>query len=142
MIDAPDLLPLLDGRSYLAVPADAAGALADLLDVDLVSEAISGAVTSEGEPRPVPDAIRELLPECPDTYIEHDELILDDGVEVVVAGDRRRAARLDVRRHGRALAWVAGDAGTADTSSRRCWSSRSSAERTGRGDVLRVADYE
>jgi hypothetical protein len=106
VIDAPDLLPLLDGRSYLAVPADAAGPLADLLDIDLVSEAISGAVSSEGQPQPVPDVIRQLLPECPDTYIEHDELILDDGVEVSwrVIDGVPHASTFDGM--ARALAWV------------------------------------
>ncbi|HWG26294.1 sacsin N-terminal ATP-binding-like domain-containing protein [Actinospica sp.] len=108
VIDAPDLLPLLDGRVYLAVPPDAAAALADLLDLDLVSEAITGAVTSEGEPRPVPDAVRELLPECPDTYFEHDELILDDTVEVAwrVVDGVPHASTFDGM--ARALAWVAG----------------------------------
>jgi hypothetical protein len=106
VIDAPDLLPLLDGRSYLAVPADAAAPLADLLDIDLVSEAISGAVSSEGQPQPVPDVIRQLLPECPDTYIEHDELILDDGVEVSwrVIDGVPHASTFDGM--ARALAWV------------------------------------
>jgi hypothetical protein len=106
VIDAPDLLPLLDGRSYLAVPADAANPLADLLDIDLVSEAISGAVSSEGQPQPVPDVIRQMLPDCPDTYIEHDELILDDGVEVSwrVIDGVPHASTFDGM--ARALAWV------------------------------------
>jgi hypothetical protein len=106
VIDAPDLLPLLDGRSYLAVPADAAAPLADLLDIDLVSEAISGAVSSEGQPQPVPDVIRQLLPECPDTYIEHDELILDDDIEVSwrVIDGVPHASTFDGM--ARALAWV------------------------------------
>ena len=108
VIDAPDLLPLLDGRPYLAVPAHSAAPLADLLEIDLVSEAIPGAVTSEGQPQPVPDAVRDLLPDCPDTYIEHDELILDDDFEVAwrVVDGVPHASTFDGM--ARALAWVAG----------------------------------
>ncbi|HEX4789238.1 MAG TPA: hypothetical protein VH372_12295 [Actinospica sp.] len=108
VIDAPDLLPLLDGRPYLAVPAHSAAPLADLLELDLVSEAIAGRVTSEGQPQPVPAAVRELLPEGPDTYIEHDELILDDAYEVAwrVIDGVAHASTFDGM--ARALAWAAG----------------------------------
>ncbi|HET9171757.1 MAG TPA: hypothetical protein VFN97_20125 [Actinospica sp.] len=106
VIDAPDLMPLLDGRAYIVIPARAAGPLADLLDVDLVTEAIPGAVTSEGQPQPVPAEIRALLPACPDTYIEHDELILDDTHEVAwrVADGVPHASTFDGM--ARALAWA------------------------------------
>lgn len=108
VIDAPDLVPLLDARPYLPVPPHCAAQLADLLELDLVSEAFTGAVTSEGEPRPVPDAVRELLPNCPETYIEHDELILDDSYEVAwrVVDGMAHASTFDGM--ARALAWVAG----------------------------------
>jgi hypothetical protein len=108
VIDAPDLLPLLDGRPYLAVPAHCAARLADLLEIDLVSEAFVGAVTSEGEPLPVPEAVRALLPDGPETYIEHDELILDDTYEVAwrVVDGTAHASTFDGM--ARALAWVAG----------------------------------
>ena len=108
VIDAPDLLPLLDGRAYLPVPPHSAAPLADLLEINLVSEAIAGAVTSEGEPQPVPDEVRALLPACPDTYIEHDELILDDEFEVAwrVVDGVAHASTFDGM--ARALAWVAG----------------------------------
>jgi hypothetical protein len=108
VIDAPDLMPLLDGRAYIVVPAHAAGPLADLLDLDLVSEAIPGAVTSEGQEQTVPDEIRALLPACPGTYIEHDELILDDAFEVAwrVIDGVPHASTFDGM--ARALAWVAG----------------------------------
>jgi hypothetical protein len=108
VIDAPDLMPLLDGRAYIVVPARAAAALADLLELDLVSEAIPGAVSSEGQPQPVPAEIRALLPECPETYIEHDELILDDEFEVAwrVVDGVPHASTFDGM--ARALAWVCG----------------------------------
>jgi hypothetical protein len=108
VVDAPDLLPLLDGRPCLAVPLDCAAPLADLLELDLVSEAVTGAVTSEGQPQQVPEAVRELLPDCPDTYIEHDELILDDTHEVAwrVVDGVAHASTFDGM--ARALAWAAG----------------------------------
>lgn len=108
VIDAPDLMPLLDGRAYIVVPARAAAPLADVLDLDLVSEAIPGAVTSEGQPQPVPEEIRALLPECPDTYVEHDELILDGSHEVAwrVLDGVPHASTFDGM--ARALAWVCG----------------------------------
>jgi hypothetical protein len=108
VLDAPDLLPLLDGRPCLAVPADCAGPLADLLELDLAGETVVGAVTSVGEPQPVPEAVRELLPECPDTYMEHDELILDDAREVFwrVVDGVAHASTFDGM--ARALAWAAG----------------------------------
>lgn len=108
VIDAPDLLPLVGDRPYLAVPAHCAVRLADLLDLDLVSEAITGAVTSVGEEQPVPDVVRELMPESPETYVEHDELILDDEDEVFwrVVDGVAHASTFDGI--ARALAWAAG----------------------------------
>lgn len=108
VIDAPDLLPLLDGRPCLAVPARAATRVADVLELDLVSEAIAGEVTSEGQEQPVPEVIRELLPTCPATYIEHDELILDDEYEVAwrVVDGVAHASTFDGM--ARALAWASG----------------------------------
>ena len=108
VIDAPDLLPLLDGRPYLAVPPRTATALADLLDLDLASEAIPGEVTSEGQEQPVPEVVRQLLPNCPETYVEHEELILDGVHEVAwrVIDGVAHASTFDGM--ARALAWAAG----------------------------------
>jgi hypothetical protein len=108
VIDAPDLVPLLDGRPYLALPLDSAPALADLLELDLVSEAIPGAVTSQGQEQQVPEEIRQLLPGSPDTYIEHEELILDGAHEVAwrVIDGVAHASTFDGM--ARALAWAAG----------------------------------
>ena len=108
VIDAPDLLPLLESRPYLVVPGRSAAALADLLEIDLVSEVIAGEVTSVGEEQSVPEEIRELLPACPATYIEHEELILDDTHEVAwrVVGEVAHASTFDGM--ARALAWAGG----------------------------------
>ena len=108
VIDAPDLLPLLEARPYLVIPGRSAAPLADLLELDLVSEVISGEVTSEGEEQPVPEEIRELLPACPATYIEHDELLLDGTHEVAwrVIDGVAHASTFDGM--ARALAWAGG----------------------------------
>jgi hypothetical protein len=108
VIDALDLLPLVADRPYIVVPVRCAVPLADLLDLDLVSEAITGAVTSAGQERPVPDVVLDLLPESPDTYMEHDELILDEEDEVPwrVIDGVAHASTFDGM--ARALAWAAG----------------------------------
>lgn len=108
VLDAPDLLPLVADRPYLAVPTRQAEPLADLLDLDLASELVRGAVTSEGEPQPVPDAVRQLLPQTAGTYLEHDALLLDDAVEVEwrVVDGVVHASTFDGL--ARALAWAAG----------------------------------
>jgi hypothetical protein len=108
VIDAPDLLPLLESRPYLVVPARSAPLLADLFEIDLVSEVIPGEVTSEGREQPVPEEIRELLPACPATYVEHEELLLDGGHEVAwrVLDGVAHASTFDGM--ARALAWAGG----------------------------------
>lgn len=108
VIDAPDLLPLLEGRACLPVPPRNAERLADLLDLSLASELVAGRVTSEGERQDVPEVVRQLLPQAPETYLEHEELILDDDLETdwrVVDGEVH-AATFDGL--ARALAWAAG----------------------------------
>ncbi len=108
VIDAPDLLPLLGDRPYLPASPGDAERLADLLDLSLVSELFAGRVTSEGEREEVPDVVLRLLPDAPETYVEHEELILDDEFETdwrVVDGEVH-ASTFDGL--ARALAWAAG----------------------------------
>ncbi|MGH6657416.1 MAG: sacsin N-terminal ATP-binding-like domain-containing protein, partial [Actinocrinis sp.] len=108
VVDAPDLLALLGDRPYLPVGPRDAERLADLLDLALASELVAGRVTSEGESQPVPDVILDLVPEAPDSYFEHEELLLDDGIETdwrVVDGEVH-ASTFDGL--ARALAWAAG----------------------------------
>ncbi|HEV3170548.1 MAG TPA: hypothetical protein VGZ32_09420 [Actinocrinis sp.] len=108
VLDAPDLLPLFVDRPVIVVPHRFAATLADLLDVDLASEAVEGRVTSEGEPEEVPEVVRDLMPWVPETYVEHDELVLDDEVEVQwrVQDGVVHASTFDGL--ARALAWAAG----------------------------------
>lgn len=78
VLDAPDLLPLLD-CALVVGPWPYAGRLADLLDLPRASEEVAGAVAGDGHQRTVPDAIR--LPDGPETYRAHDRLTAD-GVAV------------------------------------------------------------
>ncbi|SCK07203.1 sacsin N-terminal ATP-binding-like domain-containing protein [Streptomyces sp. WMMB 322] len=79
--DAPDLMPLAEGRALLPVAPRDAAALAAVLDVPRLSEEIPGridtAASGEGTERDVPEAVRVLLPGAPRTYREHDELVVD-----------------------------------------------------------------
>ena len=79
--DAPDLVPLADGRALLPVRPGAAAELAALLEVPALSETVPGQVAGDGTENEVPAAVRELLPGVPASYREHDELLVD-GVEL------------------------------------------------------------
>ena len=81
VVDAPDLLPLLVGRPVLLVPLPLATKVADLLDVALASEVVSGEVQTVGRTVAVPEAVRALAPGGPVAYEEHESLRVD-GVEV------------------------------------------------------------
>jgi hypothetical protein len=108
VVGDPDVLALLAGRPVIPAPPGAAERLADLLDLSLAAELVAGEVTSQGERQPVPEVIRRLVPGVPETYVEHDELVLDGEVEAdwrVVDGDVH-AATFDGL--ARALAWAAG----------------------------------
>ncbi|OIV36213.1 molecular chaperone Hsp90, partial [Mangrovactinospora gilvigrisea] len=80
---SPDLLPLVAGRALLPVPPECAEALADLLGVPTAEEVAGGRVLSEGEVRELPEVLRELLPDAPERYEEHDRLVIvgPDGAE-------------------------------------------------------------
>ncbi|MBO3674292.1 sacsin N-terminal ATP-binding-like domain-containing protein [Streptomyces sp. NEAU-YJ-81] len=77
--DAPDLMPLAeaDGRALLPVRPTRAAELAELFQVRRLSEAYPARVTSQGDPHEVPEAVRELLPGAPLSYIEHEELLIE-----------------------------------------------------------------
>ncbi|MBV1945826.1 sacsin N-terminal ATP-binding-like domain-containing protein [Streptomyces sp. BV129] len=82
VVDSPDLLPFTSGMPLLPVRPSLAAALAELFQVRLLSESVTGAVDSEGAEREVPEPVRALLgPRTPDTYAEHEELVVD-GVEI------------------------------------------------------------
>lgn len=108
VVDAPDLQPLLGARPCIPVPARHAERLADLLELGLVSEAVPGEVTSQGERQEVPDEVLSIVPDVPDSYVEHEELILDGESEVAwrVVDGEVHASTFDGL--ARALAWAAG----------------------------------
>ncbi|MQA93274.1 MAG: hypothetical protein GEV11_01060 [Streptosporangiales bacterium] len=106
VVDAPDLVPLLGGSPLIPVPAEVAERLAEVLGLTLAREEVPGEVTSDGARRPVPEAVRRLLPEAPESYVAHDELLVDGvpvpwrytGGEVHASGTQGLA---------RGLAWAA-----------------------------------
>ncbi|TDD48016.1 hypothetical protein E1286_16395 [Nonomuraea terrae] len=77
VVEAPDLLQLVTDRPLVLAPYDLAEALSELLDLPLAGELTPGEVTSEGAVRPVPAEVRSLLPHAPETYVEHDKLLVD-----------------------------------------------------------------
>ena len=109
VVDSPDLLPFTSGVPLLPVRPSRAVELAELFQVRRLSESVTGEVDSEGAEHEVPESVRVLLgPRTPDTYVEHEELLVD-GVEL----DWRRtrdgvlhAATLEGVAAG--LAWAAG----------------------------------
>ncbi|MET8095768.1 molecular chaperone Hsp90 [Streptomyces sp. NPDC005236] len=109
VVDSPDLLAFTGGMPLLPVPPARAAELADLFQVQRLSESVTGEVTSEGTEHDVPESVRVLLgPATPASYVEHEELVVD-GTEL----DWRRtrdgvlhAATLEGVAAG--LAWSAG----------------------------------
>ncbi|MFI6903760.1 sacsin N-terminal ATP-binding-like domain-containing protein [Nonomuraea sp. NPDC050394] len=77
VVEAPDLLQLVAARPLVLASYDLAESLSELLDLPLAGELVSGEVTSEGQVRPVPPEVRSLLPTAPETYVEHEKLLVD-----------------------------------------------------------------
>ncbi|MEU3310574.1 sacsin N-terminal ATP-binding-like domain-containing protein [Nocardiopsis sp. NPDC055551] len=110
VVDSPDLLPLLEDRPLVLAAADAAERLADVLDLDLASEVVTGKVNSTGRIRAVPDEAALFLDGSEGldrTYLHHQTLTVD-GVEVDwYAGDGTVHAS-GTEGLARALCWRAG----------------------------------
>lgn len=109
VVDSPDLLPFTSGVPLLPVRPSRAAELAELFQVRRLSESVTGEVHSEGAEHDVPDSVRVLLgPRTPDTYVEHEELVVD-GVEIdwrLTDDGVLHAATLEGVAAG--LAWAAG----------------------------------
>ena len=107
ILDTPDLWPLVADQPLVLAPHAYATRLADLLDLPLASEEVPGAIESAGEPRPVPDMLREVLAEAPAAYREHDSLVVD-GTDVPwrYQDGELHASTVEGLAHG--LAWAAG----------------------------------
>ncbi|MXM67634.1 molecular chaperone Hsp90 [Streptomyces sp. HUCO-GS316] len=109
VVDSPDLLPFTEGVPLLPVRPSRASELAELFQVRRLSESVTGEVDSEGTEHDVPESVHVLLgPRTPDTYVEHEELVVD-GVEIDwrLTGDGvLHAATVEGVAAG--LAWAAG----------------------------------
>ncbi|MGW2341876.1 sacsin N-terminal ATP-binding-like domain-containing protein [Streptomyces sp. NPDC001661] len=80
--DAPDLIPLTEGRALLPVTPSKAAQLAELFQVRRLSEVLGVGSVEGGEVHEVPDSVRVLLGAAtPASYVEHEELYVSD-VEV------------------------------------------------------------
>jgi hypothetical protein len=77
VLDTPDLWPLVAGRPLVLAPHYLAPQLADLLDLALASEEVSGLVESTSQPASVPALARSVLPDAPAVYYAHDTLLVD-----------------------------------------------------------------
>jgi hypothetical protein len=106
--DAPMWLQRADLGGFVVASGAAADGLSDLLDVPMAEEVAEGKIDGEGTAADVPELVRELVPEAPRTWWEHEELVVD-GVEVSWWVDEERqphAATFDGL--AKALAWSAG----------------------------------
>jgi hypothetical protein len=77
VLDAPDLWPLVARHPLVLAPYDLAPQLADLLDLPLASEEVTGQVESAPQRATVPAIVRAVLPDAPAEYYAHDRLIVD-----------------------------------------------------------------
>lgn len=107
VVEAPDLLQLVSGRPLVLAPFDLAEGLSELLDLPLAGELATGEVTSTGMEREVPAQVRSLLPTAPDTYVEHEKLLVD-GVECGWRFFDGKVHSTGLDGLARGLAWAAG----------------------------------
>ncbi|GAA1598581.1 hypothetical protein GCM10009804_63920 [Kribbella hippodromi] len=108
VVDAPMWVQREDLGGFVVGSGAAADGLGDLFDVPLAQEVAEGKIDGAGTAAEVPELVRELVPEVPSMWWEHDELTVD-GVEVswwVDANGAPHAATFDGL--AKALAWSAG----------------------------------
>ncbi|CNG29398.1 Uncharacterised protein [Mycobacterium tuberculosis] len=110
VLDSPDLLPLLRGQPLIIAAQGRDARLAELLDLPLAGDEVPGEVESEGEKRPVPDAVRAVLPDAPADYLVHDRLVVD-GEDVPWWTRDGGIHASGVHGLARALAWSTGNWG-------------------------------
>ncbi|MFB9834357.1 hypothetical protein ACFFNX_19425, partial [Actinoallomurus acaciae] len=79
--------------------------VADALELALGSEEVPGSIESAGTLRPVPDVLRAVLPEAPETYVRHEKLVVD-GVAVPWWYDEGTVHASDPAGLARGAAWA------------------------------------
>jgi hypothetical protein len=105
VLDAPDLWPLVAGRPLVLAPYSLAPQLADLLDLPLASEEVTGQVESTPQRAAVPPIVRAVLPDAPPAYYAHDRLVVDGaGVPWRYTAGAVHAAGIDGLAYG--VAWA------------------------------------
>ena len=107
VLDGPELLPLLEGQPLVIAGEGREARLAELLDLPLAGEEIPGLVGSDGERRPVPEAVRAVMPGAPADYVAHERLIVD-GQDVPWWTRDGEVRASGVAGLARALAWSTG----------------------------------
>ena len=108
VVDGPMWLQREDLGGFVVASGAAADGLSDLFDVPMAQEVAEGKIDGAGTAAGVPAIVRELVPEVPPTWWEHEELTVD-GVEVswwVDADGAPHAATFDGL--AKALAWASG----------------------------------
>ena len=111
--DSPMWLQRGDLGGFVVAWGVVADGLSDLLDLPMAQEVAEGKIDGAGTAADVPEIVRELVPETPQTWWEHEELTVD-GIEVswwVNEGGEPHAATFNGL--AKALAWAAG-----------CWDQR------------------
>ncbi|GAA1645599.1 hypothetical protein GCM10009744_40470 [Kribbella alba] len=106
--DSPMWLERTDLGGFVVASGVVADGLGDLLDIPMAQEVAAGKIDGEGTAADVPQIVRELVPQVPDTWWEHEELTVDD-VEVswwVNEDGEPHAATFNGL--AKALAWAAG----------------------------------
>ncbi|MFB4312095.1 sacsin N-terminal ATP-binding-like domain-containing protein [Actinomadura sp. GTD37] len=108
VLDGPDLLPLLQGQPLVIAAQGRDTRLTELLDLPPAGDEVQGEVEPGGEKRPVPEAVRAVLPDAPAGYLAHDRLVVDGQVVPWWTRDGEVHAS---GAHGlaRALAWSTGN---------------------------------
>ncbi|HWD80143.1 MAG TPA: hypothetical protein VG497_14705 [Kribbella sp.] len=108
VVDGPMWVQRADLGGFVIGSGATADGLSDLFDVPLAQEVAEGKINGTGTAAGVPPIVRELVPEVPAGWWEHEELTVD-GVEVswwVDADGEPHAATFDGL--AKALAWAAG----------------------------------
>ncbi|MFG1820195.1 sacsin N-terminal ATP-binding-like domain-containing protein [Kribbella sp. NPDC049174] len=108
VVDGPMWLQREDLGGFVVASGAAADGLSDLFDVPMAQEVAQGKIDGAGTAADVPAIVRELVPEVPPTWWEHEELMVD-GVEVSWWVDDEgapHAATFDGL--AKALAWASG----------------------------------